>query len=101
MTKEASHRRSQIASQIIDCLHQKELISDTLAFDARAIIGLEEAFKAMINDVISIQNRITKSTTDIQENVECRCWPWTRASKRTVYSTTPTVEPPNKSKVQT
>ena len=89
---------SQVAGQIIDALHQKKIISDTLAFDAKAVIGIESVFRGMINDVISIENRnrFAKAVNTAAEKTCCACWPWKRSSKTAVYSATSTVEKTNK-----
>ena len=89
---------SQVAGQIIDALHQKKIIGDTLAFDAKAVIGIESVFRGMINDVISIENRnrLVKTLHTASESRYCSCWPWKRGSKTTVYSATLTVEKSNK-----
>jgi hypothetical protein len=93
-----SHIASQVAGQIIDALHQKKIIGDTMAFDAKAVIGIESVFRGMIDDVISIQNRdrLAKTLDTARENVCCSCWPWNRSSKTAVYSATSTVEKSNK-----
>jgi hypothetical protein len=94
-----SDMASQVAGQIIDVLHQNKIIGDALAFDAKAVIGLESVFRSMITDIISIMNkdRLAKSLNTVSENsCCCICWPWKRSSKKVVYSATLTLETNNK-----
>lgn len=77
----------EAGSQIIDFLHTNNIISDSMLFDAKAIIGIQSVLSGMITDIIRIWNknrRIQISQLEDQHSC-CGCWPWSRVSKKTIY----------------
>lgn len=78
----------QAGGQVVDFLHSNKIISDSLAFDAKAVIGVESILSGMISDIIKIWNnnrQIQAAAAEIKTSC-CGCWPWSRGSKKSVYS---------------
>jgi hypothetical protein len=78
----------QAGGQVVDFLHNNKIISDSLAFDAKAVIGVESILSGMISDIIKIWNnnrQIQAAAAEIKTSC-CGCWPWSRGSKKSVYS---------------
>ena len=78
----------QAGGQVVDFLHNNKIISDSLAFDAKAVIGVESILSGMISDIVKIWNnnrQIQAAAAEIKTSC-CGCWPWSRGSKKSVYS---------------
>ena len=83
----------QAGGHVVDFLHSNKIISDSLAFDAKAVIGVESILSGMISDIVKIWNNnreIQAAAAEIKSSC-CGCWPWGRASKKSVYLAPETV----------
>jgi hypothetical protein len=77
----------EAGSQIVNFLHINNIISDSMLFDVKAIIGIPSVLSGMITDIIRIWNKDRGLQISGVEDPHsyCGCWPWSKVSKKTIY----------------